>query len=172
MRVMPELKNHLPVVVHANYHQPKEPRMAAVFDRWHKGIPDALDAFAKGEPATTVPAPALERDFLHQINDGFVSGSYVHDAQLAARSVDGGRTCAPRPSAHGVAVTLHHLPQAECASSKLCASVRRAAAKRAADPTDPEILLIIAPVGDAKQVQPADGAALSSRRTHHHPITS
>ena len=51
MRVERVLQDHVPVVVHANYHQPKEPRMRAVFDRWHLKQRDALDRFAAQEQA-------------------------------------------------------------------------------------------------------------------------
>ena len=85
VRVEKELRDHTPVVVHANYHQPKEPRMRAVFDRWHLGERGALDRFASGEQAYTVPAPLLEVAFQHSINDGFVSGADMRGASASRR---------------------------------------------------------------------------------------
>ena len=87
---------HMPVVVHANYHQPKPPRMAAVYDRWHLGQKDALNRFSS-EQGFTVPAPTLEADFLHMINDGFVSGANFRDGLAATRKPAG---CTPQTSKH------------------------------------------------------------------------
>ena len=115
IRTEARFAEHRPVVVHANYHQPKPPRMAAVYDRWHRGVRDALDRFAAQEQAYTVPAPQLERTFQHSINDGFVSGANMRDATAA---LAGGHGCKPRPSKHGVKVTLHTLPRTEaCAAA-------------------------------------------------------
>eukprot|EP00965_Chrysotila_dentata_P079430 2619287-Pleurochrysis_carterae.AAC.1 len=50
MKVEPELAHHRPVVVHANYHQPKEPRMRAVYKRWHLDEQDALNEWCRDAP--------------------------------------------------------------------------------------------------------------------------
>ena len=144
MRVERELQQHVPVVVHANYHQPKEPRMRAVFDRWHLGQKDALDRFASTEQSFTVPAPQLEQSFQHSINDGFVSGANLRDASAAIAAPQG---CKPRASKHGVRVALHTLPRTEaCApADQLCAAARRVAAGS----PEGELMLIVAGRGDA-----------------------
>ena len=46
IRTEARFADHRPVVVHANYHQPKPPRMTAVYDRWHLGQKNALDRFS------------------------------------------------------------------------------------------------------------------------------
>ena len=124
IRVESRFAEHRPVVVHANYHQPKPPRMAAVYDRWHLNQRDALDRFS-GEQAFTVPAPELERTFLHMINDGFVSGANTRDASNALAK--GG--CSPQRSKHTLAISLHTRPRSACADGDaLChaaASVAR-----------------------------------------------
>ena len=118
IRTEARFAEHRPVVVHANYHQPKPPRMTAVYDRWHLGDKTALDRF-RGEQGFTVPAPTLEKDFLHQINDGFVSGSNTRDASAAIAS--GG--CKPKPSKHGLSMNLHARGRVACESSdSLCAA--------------------------------------------------
>ena len=146
IRVEPQLKTHVPVVVHANYHQPKEPRMRAVYDRWHLNQPDALDRF-HGEQAFTVPAPQLEQHFLHSINDGFVSGANTQAASAATAS--GG--CAPKPSKHGVTVGLHRLPAAlPCVDADLCAAARKAAGCSAEQcGAGAELLLVVGAAADA-----------------------
>ena len=146
IRVEPQLKAHVPVVVHANYHQPKEPRMRAVYDRWHLNQPDALDRF-HGEQAFTVPAPQLEQHFLHSINDGFVSGANTQAASAATAS--GG--CAPKPSKHGVTVGLHRLPAAlPCVDADLCAAARKAAGCSAEQcGAGAELLLVVGAAADA-----------------------
>ena len=124
IRVESRFAKHRPVVVHANYHQPKPPRMAAVYDRWHLNQRDALDRFS-GEQAFTVPAPELERDFLHMINDGFVSGANTRDASNALAK----GSCSPQRSKHTLEISLHTRPRTACADGDaLChaaASVAR-----------------------------------------------
>jgi len=143
MRIEPPLASHMPVVVHANYHQPKEPRMKAVYERWHLQQPDALHRFPD-EPTTVTPAPELEKDFLHSINDGFVSGADHRSATEALESSG----CKPRPSLHGVAVTLHLVPSSPCDGDPLCAAAARLAVP-AGEPPRPEILLVCAGKDDA-----------------------
>ena len=115
---------HVPVVVHANYHQPKPPRMSAVYDRWHLGQKDALDRFA-GEPTSTQDAPTLEKDFLHMINDGFVSGSNTKDASSAVQ--DG--ACRSQPSKHQLQMRLHVRGLTECESGDDLCEAAKAVAK-------------------------------------------
>ena len=58
VRTEERFAEHMPVVVHANYHQPKPPRMSAVYDRWHLGKKDALNRFSGEQvPATCSPPP-------------------------------------------------------------------------------------------------------------------
>ena len=126
---------HRPVVVHANYHQPKPPRMTAVYDRWHLGQKDAMNRF-KGEQDFTVPAPILEKDFLHQINDGFVSGSNTRDASTALQNAPG---CKPMKSKHDLKMSLHTRGQAQCdKSDKLCTAAASVARLWTADTTSVE----------------------------------
>lgn len=145
VRTEPRFAEHKPVVVHANYHQPKPPRMAAVYDRWHLGQTDALNRPDPSEQGFTVPAPVLEKDFLHMINDGFVSGANTHDAAIASSPAEGG--CSPKKSKHGLSITLHTRPLAPCAPTDgvcraaLAVAVRPAGAKTG----PPELLLVVVP---------------------------
>ena len=101
--------------------------MAAVYDRWHLGQKDALGRFSS-EQGFTVPAPELEKDFMHMINDGFVSGANLRDASAALTKAGG---CKPMPSKHGLTVQLHTRPKAPCASGDaLCAAAEAVAAAR------------------------------------------
>ena len=60
-----------------------------------------------------------ERDFLHQINDGFVSGANTHDASAALAS----EGCKPQPSKHKLTMNLHTRPRTQCAATdSLCAA--------------------------------------------------
>ena len=70
MRVEKPLRRHVPVVVHANYHQPKEPRMRAVYDRWHGDDVKALDRCA---PPVAISPPPLRANAHHgqrQVREG------------------------------------------------------------------------------------------------------
>ena len=129
--------------------------MRAVYDRWHLGQPDALDRFS-GEQAFTVPAPELERDFLHMINDGFVSGSSSRNAEDAIAKYG----CSAAPSKHGVAVRLHRLPRASPPATAAAADteLHKAASRVAAHG---ELLLVIA---EAAQQQPLQLLLKSARR--------
>ena len=69
-------------------------------------LPTGVPACRESEPVGVVPAPVLEKDFLHSINDGFVSGSDTRNAIVGARAVK----CAPLPSTHDVKVMIHKLP--------------------------------------------------------------
>ncbi|EOD24246.1 hypothetical protein EMIHUDRAFT_469365 [Emiliania huxleyi CCMP1516] len=135
---------HRPVVVHANYHQPKQPRMDAVYDRWHLGQADALGRFST-EPTAVVPAPELEVNSLHSINDGFVSGS---DTRNALAAVKGGG-CRPQPSLHGVRVSVAVLPVKACApADAVCSAASDVAVRRGSSP--PELLLLVVGSSEAE----------------------
>ena len=148
IRVEPRFAEHLPVVVHANYHQPKPPRMAAVYDRWHLKQPDALNRFP-GEQAFTVPAPELERDFLHMINDGFVSGANTRDASQAL--VKSG--CAPQKSKHGLSIQLHTRSRTPCAAGDaLCAAAALVAREGPAGGI-PELVVVSGGEAEAEEMR-------------------
>ena len=70
MRVEKPLRRHVPVVVHANYHQPKEPRMRAVYDRWHGDDVKALDRCAPPVAISPPPLRANARHGQHQVREG------------------------------------------------------------------------------------------------------
>mmetsp|Transcript_13323 Transcript_13323/g.36394 ORF Transcript_13323/g.36394 Transcript_13323/m.36394 type:complete len:619 (+) Transcript_13323:44-1900(+) len=145
MRIEPQVATHKPVVVHANYHQPKQPRMDAVYNRWHLGQAQGLEVFS-GEPTTVVPAPELEKNFLHSINDGFVSGG---DTRNAIAVLNQG--CPVLPSIHGVGVNLHYLAVAECKSGDaLCAAARRVAQRTNGRE---EILFVVAELSDTEALR-------------------
>jgi len=160
VRTEPRFAEHVPVVVHANYHQPKPPRMEAVYNRWHLKEPNALDRF-KTEQAFTVPAPTLEADFLHMINDGFVSGANTRDASAATTTAG----CKPQASKHGISVSLHTRPlSTNCAGAgtdaALCfaaaAVARRAGGRR-------ELILVVA---DSSQSDELRHLITSAKRTN------
>jgi hypothetical protein len=116
--------------------------MDAVYDRWHLNQENALNAF-QSEPTTVIPAPALEKNYLHQINDGFVSGG---DTRTALEALKQG--CGPLPSLHSVSVPLHLLPRAECEINDALCSACRAAAKRSPAGRE-EVMLIVAVASEA-----------------------
>lgn len=155
IRVEPRFADHVPVVVHANYHQPKEPRMRAVYDRWHLGQKDALDRFT-GEQAFTLPAPELEKDFLHSINDGFVGGGSTPAAAAAAAN-----GCKPLPSKHGLSLALHALPRTPCPAAATVCAAAAAAAVTPRGGVRPEVLLVM---GGSAQLDELTLMLASARR--------
>ena len=167
IRVEPQLKTHVPVVVHANYHQPKEPRMRAVYDRWHLNQPDALDRF-HGEQAFTVPAPQREQHFHHSINEGVVSGANTQSrlprSPPAARAPSRASTASPSASTAS--------PPRCRVDAELCDAARRPAAAPSRVRAGAELLLVVGAAADAPALTFCSSAASAgSPRSSSSPPT-
>ena len=118
--------------------------------------------FARDEPVGTVSAVELERDHLHSINDGFVSGG---DTRQASEAVSG-HGCEPIKSAHGLNIALHVVSPSPCAAGDaLCELATAAAGKHGSPPLSvnaplartppppPEIILVIGGAGDVGRLR-------------------